>query len=274
LPSVDFDGRLEVGPVGEAANNGTGEGLGSRVDGVLRNIRIGGGLVGAAVTIGFFTKEVQRILGLPPMLQNDLYLVLLLLVFLLAGSWFLCALMHVEQMQKWTDPVNYQPPEEVIRIVAFAAVFIGMIYAARGALSFGIVYLIYVVMNLFTLRHLRAETAEVIRKTREGWGEETESKNIHRDAVAALEAYFARLLGTGRAFWVLLGAVCGLLAAAAGAATRSGVATNVAYIIFIVSVGVPELVLSWRWRAILANRLRPCEAALFELKRHSGASGQ
>jgi hypothetical protein len=127
---------------------------------------------------------MTAILGLPPMLQNDLYLMLLLLVFLLAGSWFLCALMHVEQMQKWTDPVNYRPPEEVIRIVAFAAVFIAMIYAARGALSFGIVYLIYVVMNLFTMRHLRAETAEVIRKTREGWSAGVESKNIRRDAVA------------------------------------------------------------------------------------------
>lgn len=154
VQALDTRRAEKVGRVSETTDNGVERGLGSRVDGVLRNIRIGGGLVGAAVTVGFFSKEVQRTLALPPLLKNDLYLSFLLLTFLLIGSWFLCALMHVEQMGKWSDPVNYQPPEEVIRIVAFAAVFIALIYATREALAFGIVYTIYVLMNLFTMLHL------------------------------------------------------------------------------------------------------------------------
>jgi hypothetical protein len=59
------------------------QGLGSRVTGVVQNIRIGAGLVGAAVTVGFFTTEVQRIRALPLLVRNYLYLGLLLLIFLL-----------------------------------------------------------------------------------------------------------------------------------------------------------------------------------------------
>ena len=113
MVGVDSTNVWGAGPMGEIADNGTGQGLGSRVEAVVRNIRSGGGLVGAAVTIGLFTKEVQRILGLPPMMRNDLYLVLLVLVFLLVGSWFLCALTHVEQMQKLTDPSTISRPKRL-----------------------------------------------------------------------------------------------------------------------------------------------------------------
>jgi hypothetical protein len=245
------------------------QGLGARADPVLNSIRIGGFLVGCAVTIGFFTKEVQRILALPPLLKNDFYLVLLLLTFLLIGSWFLCALMHVEQMKKWADAPNYYPPEEVVRVVAFAVVFIVLIYSARAPLAFGISYAIYSFMNLFTMRHLRIETADVLAKARAGLERHPVSGQIRSDALSALEDYCRKLLSSRRAWWTVAGAVCGLAAAVIGAVTKSAPAVVAAYSIFIVSVGVPELLLSWLWRGELARRLRPCEAALFEINRKS-----
>lgn len=74
--------------MGNEAADGRSQGLNSRVVGVAQNIRMAGALVAAAVSVGLFSKEVQRILALPPLLRNDLYLALLALVFLLteAGS--------------------------------------------------------------------------------------------------------------------------------------------------------------------------------------------
>jgi hypothetical protein len=172
-------------------------------------------------------------------------------------------------MKNWADPVNYQPPEEVIRVIIFAVAFIALIYAARNPLAFGAVYLTYTVMNLFTMRHLRQETAEVIGKTREHLAQDPSDASmvIRGKAVNALESYFHQLLSPGRAWATLITAAAGLACAAYGAAKQSEAAQDIAYLIFILSVAIPELGLSWYWRSMLDRQLRPCEAALFELQR-------
>jgi hypothetical protein len=245
------------------------QGLSSRLSGVAQNIHIGAALVGAAVSLGFFTKEVQRIAALPPLLRNGLYLALLALVLLLIGSWIWCALKHVEQMGKWADAIGYYPPEEVIVVFGFAILFIALIYTASNVLAFGAIYLVYTVVNLFTMRHLRGQTADVIRKTREGFVRDTQGDSvaIRSEAVNALESYFGKLLSSRRAWTTLFLAVCGLAFAAYGAARNLEAPRDIAYLIFIASVAIPELVLSWYWRGALDRQLRPCAARMFELER-------
>jgi hypothetical protein len=250
-------------------DNATDNRLSPRLTGVAQNIRIAGALVGTAVTFGYFTKEVQRVFALPPLLRNVLYLGLLALTLLLVGSWIWCAWKHVDQMGQWADPIGYYPPEEVTVVFAFAILFIALIYVASNVLAFGAVYLVYAVANLFTMRHLRDHTADVIRKTREGFERypQGDSVAIRSEAVSVLEGYFGKLLSPGRARTTLILAVCGLAFAVFGAAKNLEAPRDIAYLIFMASVAIPELVLSWYWRSALDRRLRPCAARMFELGR-------
>lgn len=176
-------------------------------------------------------------------------------------------------MGKWADATNYYPPEEVLVVFCVAVLLVALIYTARSAVAFGAAYLLYATVNLFTMRHLRGQTAEVIRKTRDGFARHPDppSVAVRREAIIALESYFGKLLSSGRAWTTLLLATCGCGIAIYGAARRSEPAQDGAYLIFIASVAIPELILSWYWRTLLDRQLRPCAARLFELER--SASG-
>jgi len=238
--------------------------LGSRSADVKKSIAIAKWILGAAGTGGLAEPEVRRILAAPASLANWLCLILMLLVALQVGSWVYCASDHLNKMSRWASPSNYQPPPELIRIVAFAALFIAMFYAARNPLAFGAFYVVYAVLNLLTMRHLREETAQVIGSTRLRFALQPEDDlvKIRRIAVDVLESYFQKLLSPGRAWATLLAGACGLAVAIDGRTTNSPIAQIIAYLIFIASVGVPELVLSWIWRSTLDRQLRRCEAAM------------
>ena len=130
---------------------------------------------------------------------------------------------------------------------------VALVYVARSPIAYGIVFTTYSLFVLFATRLFNKELADVIEKSRsrlEGAQKRTQSeklRQVYSEAIRVLEAYFIKRPQTLRHAEASAGSLVGLLLALWWEYTKEPAFKLAAYITYIATIAVSEVVIG-RWR--------------------------
>ena len=237
----------------------------------------GVGLITALLGLGMFISEVKRMQTLSSDPMNYAYLALFILSGALIFLWIWATQKELDLLFEWLDPERYEPPsslKETILIIGFAILLIGLLFASRDQLLFGLVFTLYSFILIFTAKYLNQEIALAIDKSRDRVKVDLEDNNLKRraqlylEAINVLDFYFIKRPVTLRLIIIFVFSLIGLALAIWWKVTGASMIGLLSYLIFFLTILVSEVVIGL-WRNVHDSDLRPIAAELREFLRNN-----
>lgn len=237
------------------------------------------GIVASIFAMGMFISELNRI---KETLSNPLtigYLILFVTCVLLIFIWIWCTGKELDICFSWLDPERYQPPssfKEIAMIVIESLILILLFFTSRNPLWFGIIFSIYGFTILFTDRYARKEIHKAILQSRKHLEKENEmEKDVQMHYLRGIDIishYFDTRPHFQRHLITFLLGILGLSLGIIWKITNTALYGEIAYIIFILSIWIPESILAF-WRIERDNGLREIKEEINEISRMKGSMG-
>jgi hypothetical protein len=236
-------------------------------------------LVCSLLGLGLFASEAKRISALPWDPSNLAYLVLLFTTGVLIFIWIWATQKEMDLLFDWMDPERYEPPsdfKETAIIISLGILLVGLIYAARDPVAYGIVFTAYSIFVLFATKRFERELVDVIDRSRtrmekKGDARNDELEKLYLKGIAILEHYFLKRPQRLRHSLIVSLSIVGLVLALWSKHVANSVFAAAAYIVYITTVVVSEVVIGC-WRNRRDEQLRPITAEIKELERQPASS--
>ena len=224
-------------------------------------------LILTVVGIGMFRSELLRIMSLPRMLNNELYLVLLFAAALLTAGWIFVANKEFEIMCDFLDPLAYEIPNEMYVGLAIAAALTILLYTARNPVWFGVSYSAYMLLSVLGWSRAKRDMDKAIKASREKLEDEPKKmRDLYGGALNILYSYYVRQANLPRVWASFVLGVSGLIFSLLAVKLGQTIFNTVAYVIFIFSILVLEGGLAFYWRFKLYSQVRPFETAKHDIE--------
>lgn len=232
-------------------------------------------LISAAVGLGFFVSEIQRIKDSHVSATSVCYLALFVLTALLLFFWIWSTQKEFDLLLRWLDPHHYEPPAgitETLLILLLAVSVVSLLFAARNPLWYSALFSAYSVANLFGVRRLNRELCEALLKSRERAVADLSDDRVAPKAklylqiIDQFDSYFIKRPQTGRIVLILLCSLLALVMSIGWFASGWPSLAIGAYAVYLAVLPLSELTI-WCWRSARDSALRPVIAELNELIR-------
>jgi hypothetical protein len=240
---------------------------------IVKARKLGVGLLMAFFALGMVISEFQRLVTRPLSPLLFAYLSLFLLTAGLAYIWIWSTEMEVDQLFHWLDPQGYTVPstlKETAMILSIAVLLIGLLFASRDPLFYGLVFTSYSTVVPFTNRYVNRELAVAFQRSRSRIQRDVETigktdrSTLFSQAIDILDFYYLQRPHTRRHIIIL---IFSAFATAISALSRALGSTNLAllsYAILFLTIVGSEIVIG-RWRLVRDQALRPIDSALGEI---------
>lgn len=246
-----------------------------KVQSIYKARRYGGSLIGVLSVGGIVCAEIVRLMGEPLSLMASCYVAMLAVLSVLLFMWLFASDSELQILAKWIEADKYRVPDaikDMLIIVLQLAVVIGLFFAARSPFWFGVMFVIYSLFTLLSVRYMNANhLPKAFEMNQKHYGKLLESKAeseplvaLKRKGLDIVEYYFLGRPHTPRHIAILVSSIIGLGLAIAWKVFDSPVVGASAYILFIGVIIVSEIVIL-HWRLVRDSELGKVKDKIYAL---------